>query len=93
MVTWKDKSIKLISLQNDICFNKFISLVMGDKIKGKVIFCPKIYVVRPFSEISFMGYNKTMKGFPNITFEVMSLTKIKVVLTLPLIIPSKFGFV
>ena len=57
-----------------------MSLVMGGKIKGKVIFCPKICVVSPFSEISFIGYNKAMKGFPNITFEVISLTKIKVVL-------------
>jgi hypothetical protein len=48
--------------------------------KGNVIFCPKICVVRPFSEISFIGYNRAMKGFPNITFEVISLTKIKVVL-------------
>jgi hypothetical protein len=53
---------------------------MGGKIKGKVIFCPKICVVRPFSEISFIGYNRAMKGFSNITFEVISLTKIKVVL-------------
>ncbi len=62
------------------CFNKFISLVIGGNIKGKVIVCPKICVVRPFSEISFMGYNRAMKGFRNITFEVISLTKIRVVL-------------
>jgi hypothetical protein len=53
---------------------------MGGKMKGKVIFCPKICVVRPFYEICSIGYNKVMKGFPNITFEVISLTKIKVVL-------------
>ena len=35
---------------------------------------------KSFSVISFIGYNKVMKGFPNITFEVISLTKIKVVL-------------
>jgi hypothetical protein len=34
----------------------------------------------PFSEICFIGYNKAIKGFPSITFEVISLTKIKVVL-------------
>ena len=53
---------------------------MGGKMKGKVIFCPKICVVRSFSEICLIGYNKAMKEFPNITFEVISLTKIKVVL-------------
>ena len=52
---------------------------MGGKMKGKVIFCPKICVINPFSEICFIGYNKAIKGFPNITFEVISLTKIKVV--------------
>ena len=57
-----------------------MSLVMGGKIKGKVIFYPKTCVGSPFSKISFIGYNKAMKGFPNITFEVISLTKIKVVL-------------
>jgi hypothetical protein len=57
-----------------------MSLVMGGKMKGKVIFCPKICVVSHFSEIFSIGYNKAMKGFPNITFEVISLTKIKVVL-------------
>ena len=41
--------------------------------KGNVIFCPKICVVSLFSEISFIGYNKAMKGFPNITFEVIYL--------------------
>ena len=49
------------------------------KMKGKVIFCPKICIVSHFSEICSIGYNKVMKGFPNITFEVISLTKIKVV--------------
>jgi hypothetical protein len=48
--------------------------------KGNVIFCHKICVVRPFSEIFFIGYNRAMKGFHDITFEVISLTKIKVVL-------------
>ena len=57
-----------------------MSLVIGGKMKGKVIFCSKICVVSPFSEICSIEYNKTMKGFPNITFEVISLTKIKVVL-------------
>ena len=57
-----------------------MSLVIGGKMKGKVIFCPKICVVSHFSKISFIGYNKAIKGFPNITFEVISLTKIKVVL-------------
>ena len=58
-----------------------MSLVMGGKIKGKVIFYPKICVVSPFSEISSIGYNKVMKGLPNITFEVIYLTQIEVVLT------------
>ena len=57
-----------------------MSLVIGGKMKGKVNFCPKICVVSPFSEICLIGYNKTIKGFPNITFKVISLTKIKVVL-------------
>jgi hypothetical protein len=57
-----------------------MSLVMGGKMKGKVIFYPKICVVSPFFEISSIGYIKAMKGFLNITFEVISLTKIKVVL-------------
>ena len=57
-----------------------MSLVMGGKMKGKAIFCPKICVVRPFSEICSIGYNKAIKGFSNIIFEVISLTKIKVVL-------------
>jgi hypothetical protein len=48
-----------------------MSLVMGGKIKGKVILCPKICVVSPFFEISSVRYNKAMKGFPNITFEVI----------------------
>ena len=47
--------------------------------KGKVIFCPNICVVSHFSENCFIGYNKVIKGFSNITFEVISLTKIKVV--------------
>ncbi len=53
---------------------------MGHIINGNVTFWPKIYVISPFSEISMMGYNKAMKGFPSITLEMISLTKMKVVL-------------
>ena len=47
--------------------------------KGKITSWSRICVVRPFSEISLMGYNKVIKGFPNITLFVMFLTKVKVV--------------
>ena len=44
-----------------------MSRVMGGMTKGKVTSWSKICVVRPFSEISLIGYNNAIRGFPNIT--------------------------
>ena len=79
-VCWDILEIKFISFENEISLRKSISFVIGGITKGKVISWSKISVVRPFSEISLIEYNKVIKGFPNITLLVIFFTKTKVVL-------------
>jgi hypothetical protein len=63
----------------EVSFSILISLVIGGKINLNKIFFPIISVLIP-SSVFIKGSSNAKNGFPDIILEVISFTKINVVL-------------